>query len=1422
MRGEAVGRLDGAVAIVGVGGVFPLARDAATFWANVLAGRDCIRELPPDRFDASLYYDPDPRAPDRSYCRVAGYIDEIPVDPRQLRIPPLVWRSMDRFQRLALAAAVEAFADAGLDRRPFDHDRAGVFLGFASGRSDSEADANSRVQYPLVEQVVARRLEDAGVREEDVDRVLADLRTTLLDPLTPITEDTMSGSLPNVAAGRIASHFDLRGMSCVLDSACASTLAALQRALDALRLGEVDLALVGGFHAYVGAAIQIAFSKFHGLSPERVRPFDARADGFVMGEGAGIFVAKRLADAVRDGDRVYAVVRGVGCSSDGRQKGIGAPNPRAQALAMRRAYEDAGIDPGTVQYVETHGAGTAVGDPAEIDAMLAVFGPSRVPGRTILLGAIKSHVGHLMGAAGAAGLMATILGLHHRVVPPALNHEVRNPAIPWDETPFQVATTAQPWPDPGKLPPRGGVSAFGFGGTNFHAVLEAYEPSFHAEARWTRPVTREPVAMIGLAAVLPCGEGPDAVWESIGGRRSAITELPPERLEGQPGLFRSVAADAPDRTRGTIGATVETPELSASEFRIPPTALAQLDPEQRLIMACGARALRDAGLIESEVDHARTAVVLGETTGCQHTLWNNQLRMNAPRVERALRESAPLRALMPGEVERATLAAAVHEELVEGRFPATEETVLAMCAQIGVARLMKAFDLMGLQLLVDAACASSLGAVGAAVDALRTRRADVVLTGGVAPTITPSGLATFSKAGGLSPTGSRPFAADADGATFGEGAAMVVLKRLGDAIRDGDRIRAVVRGVGASSDGRGRGMTAPDAEGQALAIHRACEEAGCDPSSVQLVECHATATQVGDATELEAMRLAYGGGRRLRVGSIKSQIGHLAGGAGAAGLVKVILGLERRTLPPTLLAGAARPGLVEGNGGGFVPVHEPEPWPENADGEPRRAGVSAFGFGGTNYHLVVEEYVAAYHKRLLELPDGRVEGEARPDEQIEPVLVAAGGPSLAEALQAADGVAAAALDGAPLAEEARVLRRSAAASPARLTTVADDAAALVEKLALARRELARARRSPQLEAAGVYMADDAELPGRIAVLFPGQGCHYPDMLRHLYARHELVRATFREADAALVGLVPAPLEQLVFTGDGRDTRDVEALLSRSEVVQPVVVTASVAIFRLLAAAGLRPDVAAGHSLGEYSALVAAGVFTLGDAVRLAHARGAAMARLGERNGAGAMAAIAAPAEAVEPVLRAVSGTVALANRNSPSQTVIAGSAEAVAEALRALEGRYLLGRLLPIGGAFHSELARPARAELAEALAGVEAREGAIPVLSSVDGAYLPRDGAAGERVRALLTEQLTAPVDFVALVERLYADGVRTFVEAGPRRTLATFVDEILGAGPHVALPTDDHRVPAVERLPRALARLLAAGVPVEPDAPRRRPGHG
>jgi acyl transferase domain-containing protein len=234
-----------------------------------------------------------------------------------------------------------------------------------------------------------------------------------------VTEDTFAGLCPNVTAGRVANFLDLHGPSYVVDAACASSLAAVDCAIDSLRNGDVDLAVCGGVHAHMGLSLFIGFSKFHGLSPGRLSPFDEAADGFLLGEGAGCFVLKRLDDALRDDDQVFAVIRGIGSSSDGREKGIGAPTPRAQALAIRRAFDEAGYSPATVQLIEAHGAGTAVGDPVELEATHEVFGPQLSPGQRVVVTAVKSHGSPWGGR--RAGLEDRA-GLHHEVMAPTIHH----------------------------------------------------------------------------------------------------------------------------------------------------------------------------------------------------------------------------------------------------------------------------------------------------------------------------------------------------------------------------------------------------------------------------------------------------------------------------------------------------------------------------------------------------------------------------------------------------------------------------------------------------------------------------------------------------------------------------------------------------------------------------------------------------------------------------------------------------------------------------------------------------------------------------------------------------------------------------------------------------------------------------------------
>ncbi|HUK70617.1 MAG TPA: polyketide synthase [Streptosporangiaceae bacterium] len=464
------------VAIVGVGAIMPEAPTAAAFWQNITSGRYSITDVPKDRWDPDLYYDPDRRAPDKTYSRIGGWVREFAWDPFKWRlpVPPKVGEQMDDGQKWAVSAAREALVDAGWPGWKVDPQRVAVIIGNAIG-GEKHYVSTMRIHLPeflreLGHSAVFSAL-PAGTRRELLEQAARSYRSQFLE----ITEDTMPGELANILAGRIANLFNFRGPSYTTDAACASALAGLTAAAQGLVNGQYDAAITGGVDRNMGVGVFVKFCKIGALSATGTRPFDAGADGFVMGEGAALFVLKRLADAERDGDKIYAVLLGVAGSSDGKGKGITAPNPVGQKLAVERAWRNAGASPDTVSCIEAHGTSTRVGDASELETMTAIFGGAVAAG-TIALGSVKSNIGHLKAAAGAAGLFKMTMALHNKVLPPSLNFRDPNPNVDWPASPFRVNTELRDWPVPRCGLRRGGVSAFGFGGTNFHVVLEEHTP----------------------------------------------------------------------------------------------------------------------------------------------------------------------------------------------------------------------------------------------------------------------------------------------------------------------------------------------------------------------------------------------------------------------------------------------------------------------------------------------------------------------------------------------------------------------------------------------------------------------------------------------------------------------------------------------------------------------------------------------------------------------------------------------------------------------------------------------------------------------------------------------------------------------------------------------------------------------------------
>ncbi|MEV8346303.1 SDR family NAD(P)-dependent oxidoreductase [Streptomyces niveus] len=451
------------VAVVGMAGMFPGAPDLADFWANILAGKDCVTEVPAQRWDQERYYAPDGDG-ERTPSRWGGFLPEIPFDPLRYGIPPASLAAVEPVQLLALEAARRALADAGYDAKGTDHARTSVVFGAEAGSDLSNA-TTLRTVLP---------------------GYIGTIPPALDAQLPRLTEDSFPGMLANVIAGRVANRLDLGGANYTVDAACASSLTAVDVACKELVAGTSDMVLCGGADLHNGINDYLLFSSVHALSPTgRSATFDAAADGIALGEGVACVVLKRLADAERDGDRVYAVIDGVGSASDGRALGLTAPRPEGQHAALTRAYRNAGVSPADVGLVEAHGTGTVVGDRTELGTLTEVFTEAGAEVASCAVGSVKSQIGHTKCAAGLAGLIKVTLALYHGVKPPTLH--LKEPNAAWKEasSPFVFHTTATPWAaEPAER--IAGVSAFGFGGTNFHVVLRAYTqaPPAHSLDAW--------------------------------------------------------------------------------------------------------------------------------------------------------------------------------------------------------------------------------------------------------------------------------------------------------------------------------------------------------------------------------------------------------------------------------------------------------------------------------------------------------------------------------------------------------------------------------------------------------------------------------------------------------------------------------------------------------------------------------------------------------------------------------------------------------------------------------------------------------------------------------------------------------------------------------------------------------------------------
>lgn len=450
------------IAIIGISTLVPQADYPETFWSNILDKVDAITEIPASRWDWRLYFDPDPKARDKVYSKWGGFLDDVAFDPLRFGIPPKSLKSIEPLQLLTLEAVRRALEDAGLADGKFDREMTSVILGAGGGLAD------------LGQQYATR---------SEIPRFVETPNDSAWQRLPEWTEESFPGLLLNVIAGRVANRFDLGGSNFTVDAACASSLAALDLAVRELESGRSNIAIAGGVDTVQTPFAYLCFSKTQALSPRgKCRTFDKTADGIAISEGIAIVVLKRLADAERDGDRIYGVIKSVASSSDGKALGMTAPLPAGQMRALNRAYNKAGFSPSTLGLYEAHGTGTVAGDRAELETIISTLQVDHSQSKTCAIGSVKSMIGHTKSSAGIIGLIKATLALHHQTLPPHAGVETPLSVISDPKSPVYLLKEAQPWLSHPDYPRRAGVSAFGFGGTNFHAVLEEYQGNLRQNA----------------------------------------------------------------------------------------------------------------------------------------------------------------------------------------------------------------------------------------------------------------------------------------------------------------------------------------------------------------------------------------------------------------------------------------------------------------------------------------------------------------------------------------------------------------------------------------------------------------------------------------------------------------------------------------------------------------------------------------------------------------------------------------------------------------------------------------------------------------------------------------------------------------------------------------------------------------------------
>jgi len=943
-------KINDEIAVVGIGCTLPDAQNPDVLWENILNKKYSISPMPKARFNHDLYYDPDRRAEDKTYTTLAGHVDDFEFDPERFGYAQGKDKKLSRSQKMVLQTAYKAVENAGLlgkDDRLICEDPSRTAVIIATCLSN-ELGNDLQLKYwsPELVSMMEKTAEYQALTREEKQT----LKQTLMEGIEGENAgyDPVHGILLNIEASRIARHLGIRGINYVVDAACASSITALDAARGELLSGEHDQVIVGGVNTHLAPESFIGFAKMGTLSQKGSYPFDQRADGFVLGEGSVVFVLKRMKDAIRENNPIFGIINAIGSSSDGKGKAIAAPNPKGQMLSIQRCFENIrpGIKPEDIGFIEAHGTSTTIGDQAELETLNAIYHHADVG-----VSSIKSQIGHLLGCAGSAGLLKALLTVDKGILPPNGQFEILSKKHDLKDSSLFIIKDVKKWESAANTSRKAAVSSYGFGGINYHVVVEQmtrhYQPvSRNIFSDPTHDFNDDRIVVAGLGVFLPGARNKAEFWEKLASGEKQLSDIPIEHFDNDAyaGLDKKSHYLLPKVKAGVVKGY----KFNNLKYRMPPMMVKSVERGQLFGLEAASEALESSGLLDRLGPANKVGVILGTIAGERQS--KNIIRVRKHFIGNIIKNCQGIDAQKRHKVSDA-LVASIRNSIPENN----EDTTPGLLSNIISGRITNYFGLNGANYVIDASCASSSIAMRNAARNLKHKDLDFVLAGGVDCNLYPAVLMAFKRLGLLSDGDCNFFDSRAKGYVMGEGAAIHVMTTYKNARENDMEILGEINECTARSSVPDH-LLAPSEQTFVSAINEAYYKSGIRKQDIHHLDLFAFSNIFGDIVEKQVVEHCFG--HEMHCGNVKPQFGYFKAANPAVALAKLMLMNSKGKILPNFNYDPDHSILNDSK------ILKPAAQVVvNPKGQPLRFAANVNGIGGNHTHLIMSTLPALLERK---------------------------------------------------------------------------------------------------------------------------------------------------------------------------------------------------------------------------------------------------------------------------------------------------------------------------------------------------------------------------------------------------------------------------------------------------------------------------